>query len=195
MRLIKRLALASVFGLAATTVAHADDCSGRDHTAGTVLGAVGGAAIGGAASNNAGGAIAGAVVGGLAGNAIARAQDCNRVQYRDGRDDRAVRGYGRGYVVAPEEERYWGVDSYADFSSDYRRIQFTIERARDRGAFTPGQARRFSRELQRIQYRADRDQREGRFDPRETQARLGALREEMRATRQDNREERADYRR
>jgi hypothetical protein len=197
MKLAKHLAIACLFAAAGTSVAYADDCSGRDHTAGTVLGAAGGAAIGGVASHNAGGAIAGAVVGGLAGNAIARAQDCDRVQYRrDQQNGRVQGGYRHGYVVAPNEEQYWGVDSYADFSSDYRRIQDSIRRASERGALTPYQAQRFSRDLQRIQYRANRDQREGRFNPRETENRLRMLREEMRSVRQDNREDRdSSYRR
>src|SRR3954465_12827645 len=110
MKIAKQFALACLFGFAGVSAAFADDCSGRDHTAGTVLGAAGGAAIGGAASHNAGGAIAGAVVGGLAGNAIARAQDCERGQYRrDQQDGRVQGGYRPGYVVAPNEEQYWGV--------------------------------------------------------------------------------------
>jgi len=95
--------------------AFADDCSGRDHTAGTVLGAVGGAAIGGLASHNATGAVIGGVVGGVAGNAIDRAQDCEKRAdldrdrdrldaYREGYEDRAAQAdrdrqlaYERGY--------------------------------------------------------------------------------------------------
>src|SRR5579862_1932851 len=59
------------------TAALADECSGRDHTRGTVLGATGGALIGGLAGHSAGAAVAGGVVGGLTGNAISRRQDCN----------------------------------------------------------------------------------------------------------------------
>jgi hypothetical protein len=201
MRIAKHFALACLFGIAGVTAAYADDCSGRDHTTGTVLGAAGGAAIGGAASHNAGGAIAGAVVGGLAGNAIARAQDCNRGNYRgdyrQGREGPAVQGYyGSSYAMAPDEEDYWGVESYADFSSDYRHIRFSIDRARERGSLSPYQAERFSRALQRIQYRADRDQRQGRFDPQDTEYRLRQLRDEMRSARQENRDERGSpYRR
>ena len=78
MNLIRYSALACLISFVGVGTAWADDCSGHDHTAGTVVGAAGGAAIGGAASHDAGGAIAGAIVGGLAGNAIARSQDCNR---------------------------------------------------------------------------------------------------------------------
>src|SRR6478752_4178041 len=84
MKIARTSALACLVALLSGAAAYADDCSGRDHTTGTVLGAAGGAAIGGVATHNAGGAIAGAVVGGLAGNAIARAQDCDRSNYRRG---------------------------------------------------------------------------------------------------------------
>jgi hypothetical protein len=71
--------VAAVIVLGATTVAAmADSCSGHDHTTGTVLGAGGGAIIGGVATHSAVGAVGGAVLGGLAGNAIARSNDCNR---------------------------------------------------------------------------------------------------------------------
>src|SRR3954470_18265609 len=151
MKIAKQFALACLFGFAGVSAAYADDCSGRDHTAGTVLGAAGGAAIGGVASHNAGGAIAGAVVGGLAGNAIARAQDCNRGDYRQGRDSYRPGGEGSGYygptyAVAPDEGDYWGVESYDDFSADYRHIQYSIDSARERGSLRPGEARRFSEE-------------------------------------------------
>jgi osmotically inducible lipoprotein OsmB len=192
MRLVRYFVGACALSFFGATAVWADDCSGRDHTAGTVLGAAGGAAIGGAASHNAGGAIAGAVVGGLAGNAIARAQDCDRGSYRGGQS--GARGnYGPAYAVAPDEERYWGVDSYDDFSADYRHIQFSIDRARERGSLSPREAARFSRQLQNIRYRADQDQRRGRFNPRAVQERLVELREDMRSVRRENRAERADY--
>lgn len=71
--------VAAVIVLGATTVAAlADSCSGHNHTTGTVLGAGGGAIIGGVATHSAVGAVGGAVLGGLAGNAIARSNDCNR---------------------------------------------------------------------------------------------------------------------
>jgi hypothetical protein len=110
-------AIASLFGILTATAAYADDCSGRDHTTGTVLGA----AIGGVAIHNAGGAIVGAVVGGLAGNAIARSQDCQRGNYgrggnevydRSGDSGPTVSYYGAGYNVAPDENDDWGVQSH-----------------------------------------------------------------------------------
>ena len=72
---------------------------------------------------------------------------------RDQNGDRGDRGpavsyYGRGYDVAPDENDYWGVESYDDFSADYRHIQDSIDRARERGSLRPGEARRFSRECE-----------------------------------------------
>jgi hypothetical protein len=189
---------ACLVALLSSTAAYADACSGRDHTTGTVLGAAGGAAIGGVATHNAGGAIAGAVVGGLAGNAIARSQDCAGDNYgRDGneaynrRGDRgpAVSYYGRGYDVAPDENDYWSVESYEDFRGDFRHISMSIDRARERGTLNRYEARRFSARLQQIQYRADAQQRRGRFNPRAIEAQLGQLRDEMRSARQENRTE------
>ena len=74
-----KLLAAVTFALGAGTVsAYADSCSGHGHGTGTVLGAVGGGAIGSAASHGSlGGVVAGAVIGGLAGNAISRDIDCN----------------------------------------------------------------------------------------------------------------------
>src|SRR6201996_6792324 len=69
-------AVALTLGMSGT--AFADECSGRDHTSGTVLGALGGGLIGGLASRGNGlGIIGGALLGGLAGNAISRDMDCN----------------------------------------------------------------------------------------------------------------------
>ena len=207
MKIARHSAIACLFGLLSATAAFADDCSGRDHTTGTVLGAAGGAAIGGVATHNAGGAIAGAVVGGLAGNAIARSQDCTRDNYRtgysqpyDGRGDRGAydgrgdRGaelnyYGPGYAVAADENDYWGVDSYEDFGSDYRHIAASIDRARERGSLNRYEARRFSQRLQQIQYRADTQQRRGRFNAQDIEYQLSQLRDDMRSARQDNREQ------
>jgi osmotically inducible lipoprotein OsmB len=193
MKIARTSALACLLALLGGTAAYADDCSGRDHTTGTVLGAAGGAAIGGAATHNAGGAIAGAVVGGLAGNAIARSQDCDRGNYR--RDDRgaAVSYYGRGYDVAPDENDYWSVESYDDFRGDFRHISMSIDRARERGTLSPSEARRFSERLQQIQFRADAQQRRGRFNPQAIEYQLGQLREEMRAARRENRYEQGSY--
>jgi len=198
MKIARNSAIAGLFVLLSATAAFADDCSGRDHTTGTVLGAAGGAAIGGAATHNAGGAIAGAVVGGLAGNAIARSQDCNRENYRSGYsqpyDGRGTRGaelnyYGPGYAVAADENDYWGVDSYEDFGSDYRHISASIDRARERGSLNRYEARRFSQRLQQIQYRADEQQRRGRFNAQDVEYQLSQLRDDMRSARQNNREQ------
>jgi polyhydroxyalkanoate synthesis regulator phasin len=198
MKIVRNSALACLFGLLSATAAFADDCSGRDHTAGTVLGAAGGAAIGGVATHNAGGAIAGAVVGGLAGNAIARSQDCNRDNYRtgysqpyDGRGDRGaeLNYYGPSYAVSADENDYWGVDSYEDFGSDYRHIAESIDRARERGSLNRYEARRFSQRLQQIQYRANTQQRRGRFNAQDIEYQLSQLRDDMRSARQNNREE------
>src|SRR3954470_5597565 len=202
MKLLRLAFLISGISALGAGAALADDCSGRDHTTGTVLGAAGGAAIGGVATHNAGGAIAGAVVGGLAGNAIARSQDCAGDNYgRDGneaynrRGDRgpAVSYYGRGYDVAPDENDYWSVESYDDFRSDFRHISMSIDRARERGSLSPYEARRFSERLQQIQFRADAQQRRGRFNPQAIEYQLGQLREEMRAARRDNRNEQGGY--
>src|SRR5437899_1168921 len=72
---------------AATSIARADECSGHNHTTGTVLGAVGGGVIGGALTHgNIVGVAGGAVAGGLAGNAISRNMDCHH--HRRYGDDR-----------------------------------------------------------------------------------------------------------
>jgi surface antigen len=79
--MLKKLAMAGataalMLGFCATG-ALADDCSGKDHSTGTILGGVGGAAIGGVASHGNGLAIlGGALLGGLAGNAVSRDLDC-----------------------------------------------------------------------------------------------------------------------
>ena len=77
-------AAALAFG-AGTTGALADSCSGHHHTTGTVLGAVGGGAIGSAVSHGSiAGVLGGAVLGGLAGNAVSRGIDCDH-RYRHAR--------------------------------------------------------------------------------------------------------------
>ena len=87
-----RILAASLFALGAGTVAaQADSCSGHGHGTGTVLGAVGGGAVGSAVSHGSlGGVVAGAVIGGLAGNAISRDADC-----RGGRNYHHSRYYYR----------------------------------------------------------------------------------------------------
>jgi uncharacterized protein YcfJ len=81
---VTHLFAATAFALATTTVAaQADACSGHSHVAGTVLGAIGGGAIGSAVSHGSlGGVVAGAAVGGLAGNAVSRSLDCRHRYHR-----------------------------------------------------------------------------------------------------------------
>ena len=168
-----------------TGSALADDCSGHDHTAGTVLGAAGGAAVGGSVSHNAGGAIAGAVVGGLAGNAIARSEDCGRRQDYDQRS----RGYQQGHYQpaygGPDENDYWGVESYEDFNNDYQHIWAEIQRGKEDGTLSRRDAHRYADQLQKIRARADWQQRSGRFDPEDIEARLGQLRRTVHFARRD----------
>lgn len=191
----------ALFTLVASGSAYADECSGRDHTTGTVIGAVGGAAIGGVASHNAGGAVVGGVLGGLAGNAIARSEDCNRqAQYRSGGDQQGYQrqdgyqtgqqqfAYPRGYNVAPDENDYWGVESHQDFGADYSHIWQSIQRGREDGTFTRYQARRYTQQLQHIRDRADRQERRGRFDPQDIEAQLSELRRTMYVARREDRD-------
>jgi uncharacterized protein YcfJ len=81
---LSRLVAATTMALAATTaVAEADACSGHSHATGTILGAVGGGAIGSAVSHGSlGGVVVGAAAGGLAGNAISRDIDCHHRYHR-----------------------------------------------------------------------------------------------------------------
>jgi surface antigen len=103
-----------------TTTAFADDCSGRDHASGTILGAIAGGVLGGAVGHGNGGAvIGGALLGGLAGNAISRDMDCEDRPYAArtyndsfsgsvGRRYSWNRGPDRGYVVTNREYRRGG---------------------------------------------------------------------------------------
>jgi uncharacterized protein YcfJ len=196
MKIIQFTALACFMGCISAGSALADDCSGRDHTTGTVLGAAGGAAIGGVASHDAGGAIAGALLGGLAGNAIARSEDCNRQQGYDQRDQ----GYEqRGNVqqeyylpphAAPDENDYWGVESYDDFNNDYRHIWSEIQTGREDGSLTRYDARRYADQLQQIRRRADSLERSGRFDPEDIESRLVNLRQTIHFARREGAEDR-----
>lgn len=98
-----------------SAAALADACSGRDHTGGTILGAIAGGALGGAVFDGNGGAVAGgALLGGLAGNAIARDMDCEDRPYAVrsyhqsfkgpvGRRYGWSRGPNRGYIVSNRE--------------------------------------------------------------------------------------------
>jgi uncharacterized protein YcfJ len=111
MKHFAMLAAASTFlAIAGAGAASADECSGRSHDTGTVLGAAGGAAIGGLASHSVGGAVIGGVAGGLAGNAIARDQDCAKTEQRaeeraqDRAEDRG-QAYEEGYRDRADEDR------------------------------------------------------------------------------------------
>lgn len=126
------VATSLILGFGATA-AFADECSGRDHTSGTILGAIAGGVLGGAASNGNGGAmIGGALLGGLAGNAISRDMDCadrpyaartynNSFQGPVGRRYSWNNGPNRGYVVNNREYRVRG-EICRDFTQvTYRR--------------------------------------------------------------------------
>src|SRR5580704_8397763 len=116
----KSLILGAVAGLVlgiSVQSAFADDCSGQNHTAGTVLGAIAGGVLGGAVSHGNGGAVVGgALLGGLAGNAISRDMDCGDRPYaaraydssfhdRVGAREEWHNGPDRGYVVTNREYR------------------------------------------------------------------------------------------
>lgn len=100
-----------------STAAMADSCSGRDHTGGTILGAIAGGVLGGAVSHGNGGAVIGGVLlGGLAGNAISRDMDCEDRPYAARSYDESFhgpvgrryewnRGPNRGYIVTNREYR------------------------------------------------------------------------------------------
>ena len=191
MKFVTSVAVISLLTIAASGTAYADGCSGRDHSTGTVVGAVGGAAIGGVATHNVGGAVAGGVIGGLAGNAIARSDDCNRqVDDRQGYEGRGGDrpGYNGVYLQGNQgrdnESDYWGVESYEDFSSDYRHIADSIQRGREHGFYGSDQARGYFQQLQQIRSRADWQQRNGRFDPEDIEMHLTRLRESMHAARE-----------
>lgn len=85
-RVARIVASVAVISGAGTLSARADSCSGRDHTTGTVVGAVGGGVVGSAVTHGSlGGVLVGAAVGGLAGNAISRDMDCHHTRrHRDG---------------------------------------------------------------------------------------------------------------
>src|SRR6201986_3452143 len=109
------IAAAGVALALGSTSALADDCSGKDHTGGTILGAIAGGVLGGAVSHGNGGAvIGGALLGGLAGNAISRDMDCEDRSYavrsyddsfhgQIGRRYEWHRGPNRGYIVTNRE--------------------------------------------------------------------------------------------
>jgi hypothetical protein len=102
MRKFALMAATSAFLLAGgATAAMADECSGHDHDAGTVVGAVGGGVIGGLATHSVVGGLAGAVVGGVAGNAIARDNDCSHQANEDRKESEA---YDQGYADRAEQD-------------------------------------------------------------------------------------------
>lgn len=113
--------------------AFADACSGRDHTGGTILGAIAGGVLGGAVSRGNGGAVVGgALLGGLAGNAISRDMDCDDRSYAVRAYDDSFRGHvgqryqwrrgpNHGYIVT-NREYYRGRRLCRDFTQVvYRR--------------------------------------------------------------------------
>ncbi len=100
-----------------TTGALADDRSGYNHAAGTVLGALAGAAIGSAAGHgNAGAVVGGAIIGGLAGNVISRDIDCED-------RDRAGRAYHDAFYGDVGERYSWEGrgHGYIEITREYRR--------------------------------------------------------------------------
>ena len=128
-----RLALVGAFLALVATPAFADACSGRDHTGGTILGALAGGVLGGAVSSGNGGAvIGGALLGGLAGNAISRDMDCADQPFAARAYDRSFRGpvgrresWNRGAnrgTIVTEREYYRGHRLCRDFTQVvYRR--------------------------------------------------------------------------
>jgi hypothetical protein len=203
MKLTTSVAVFAMLTIAAANTAYADGCSGRDHSTGTVVGAVGGAAIGGVATHNVGGAVVGGVLGGLAGNAIARSEDCNRqTGDRQGYEGRGgdQPGYSGVYLQGnggrDNESDYWGVESYDDFGADYRHISDSIQRGREHGFYSSDQAHGYFNQLQQIRSRAEWQQRNGRFDSEDIEMRLTRLRESMHAARdyQQGRDNSRDYR-
>ena len=189
MTILSRTLIAGTFAIFGAATANAQDCVRRDHATGTVLGAAGGAAIGGAVGGDAREAIAGAVLGGVAGNVISRSQDCERAGYR--RED--VRQGPSVYLGADfDRDENWRVESYNDFSNDYRQIWSAIERGRGSGTLSRYEASNYRDRLRQIQERADRQQRRGRFNARDIQEQLQELRLDIRSARRENRDDRND---
>lgn len=95
------LSAVTLFALSlGTSAAFADECSGRDHAGGTIVGGI----------------LGGALLGGLAGNAVSRDMDCEDRPYAAraydnsfrgpvGRRQEWNRGQYRGYVVTTREYR------------------------------------------------------------------------------------------
>ena len=106
-----------MLGLGATG-AMADDCSGRDHSTGTAVGAVGGGLIGGLATHSVLGGLGGALLGGLAGNAVSRDMDCDDQRH-------AAQSYDRSFNGRVGERHDWESDDhdhgYTVTDREYRR--------------------------------------------------------------------------
>ena len=98
--------------------AFADACSGRDHTGGTLLGAIAGGVLGGAVSHGNGGAVVGgALLGGLAGNAISRDMDCEDRSYAY---NTYYDGFNAGRTGVPYQWRNPRSGNYGEFRvNDY----------------------------------------------------------------------------
>ena len=131
--MLRKTVFAAALLALGSTAAFADECSGRDHTSGTILGAIAGGVLGGAVSKGDGGAvIGGALLGGLAGNAISRDMDCADRPYAARTYDNSFHGPvgrryswnngpNRGYVVNTREYRVRG-EICRDFTQvTYRR--------------------------------------------------------------------------
>ena len=133
------IAAAALLAFGATS-ALADECSGRDHTAGTVLGAIAGGVLGGSVSNGNGGAVVGgALLGGLAGNAIARDMDCEDRPY-------AVRSYQQSFS-GPVGRRYsWNHGRNRGYVVNTREYRMRGEICRDFNQVTYRRGREFTRQ-------------------------------------------------
>jgi len=149
--------------------------SNRDnHAAGTVLGAIGGAVLGGAVAgrhDRGAGVALGAVGGAVAGNAISRSQDhpCPNGYYY------APQPYGASYA-APRGDFWAGAPGGIRGRMDF--MQERINRAADNDWISPHEVNRANRELafirsedQRLRYQdggrlrpVDRDYLQGRLD-------------------------------
>jgi len=133
------LSLAALMIALTGSGALADECSGRDHTGGTILGGVLGGVLGGAVSHgNAGAVVGGAILGGLAGNAVARDMDCSdrpyaARSYQDsfngpvGRRRQWSNGPDHGYVVTDRE--YW---RHGRLCRDFTQVVYRHGRELDR---------------------------------------------------------------
>lgn len=120
------------FGLTSSS-ALADACSGHNHAAGSILGAVGGGLIGNAMTHgDAVGTVGGAVAGGFAGNAIARDIDCNRGRHYDQHVSAYYYYDRRGNRVYEDRDgRYYHERDYYRHHRDYDRRHRDYDRRDD----------------------------------------------------------------